>query len=262
MKSSICLAISAALLGATTLAAAARPAIALVGDRTLVMFDTESRTVSGMIDVEGVERLAGLDLRPGNATLVGVTSDNVIVTIDPASGVATELSRMSIPLEMGDAPVIVDFNPAADRLRYMTGTTNHRVNVDTGEVTVDGGLAYTPGDAGAGNGPSIVAAAYTNSFGKPESTAMFDIDDRAGTLVRQTSPNDGTLDTVGELGIGMPGAAFAFDIATAADGANSAYLVTGNMLYAVDLETGAASEIGPIEGVDGEIRDFTVLTAM
>ena len=58
----------------------------------------------------------------------------------------------------------------------MTGTTNHRVNVETGEVTVDGGLAFEANDMHAGEAPAIVAAAYINSYGKPETTAMFDID--------------------------------------------------------------------------------------
>ncbi len=43
-----------------------------------------------------------------------------IVTIDTATGAATDLSTMDTPLEVGDMPVIVDFNPMADRLRFMT----------------------------------------------------------------------------------------------------------------------------------------------
>jgi hypothetical protein len=32
------------------------------------------------------------------------------------------------------------------------------------------------------------------------------------------------------------------------------------MLYTVSLETGAATEVGSIEGLDGEVRDIAVLT--
>ena len=135
---------SAALAVAST--AVAAPVVGLTGDKTLVMFDSEDGKVTKSMDVTGVDRLVGIDLRPANNTLIGVTADNTIVTIDPSSGAATELSKMDKPLEIGDAPVIVDFNPMADKLRYMTGTTNHRVDVDTGAVTVDGTVAEEEGD--------------------------------------------------------------------------------------------------------------------
>ena len=223
---------SAALVAAS--AALAAPVIGLTGDKTLVMFDSEDGKVTKSMDVTGVDRLVGIDLRPANNTLIGVTADNTIVTIDPASGAATELSKMDKPLEIGDAPVIVDFNPMADKLRYMTGTTNHRVDVDTGAVTVDGSLAYEEGDMHTGEAPNIVAAAYNNSIGKPEKTAMYDV----------------------------AAANYAFDIQTTADGANTAWLVNGTKLYKVDLEKGAATEAGEISGADGEIGDIAVMPAM
>ncbi len=242
-------------------AAFAVPAVGLVGDKTLMMFDTETLAVTGTMDVTGVDRLAGLDLRPSNGTLVGVTPESTIVTIDMATGAATELSKMDTPLTITDAPVIVDFNPAADKLRFMTGTTNHRVDVETGAVTVDGSLAFVEGDMHAGEAPMIAAAAYTNSFGKPEKTAMFNIDATIVALIQQTAPNDGTLAAIGKLGIDAPGATYAFDVQTTEDMTNSAWLVTGNMLYSVDLATGAATGKGMIEGVSGDIRDIAVLPA-
>ncbi len=243
-------------------AAFAAPAIGLVGDKTLVMFDTEKLEVSGTMDVSGVDSLVGIDLRPANNTLVGVTGNNTIVTIDPSTGEATELSKMDTPLPVADMPVIVDFNPMADRLRYMTGTTNHRVNVDTGAVTVDGSLAYESGDMHAGEQPAIAAAAYINSHGKPDATAMYDIDSTIVALIRQTSPNDGTLAAIGKLGIESPGDAYALDVQTTQDMTNTAWLVNGNTLYSVNLETGTATQVGTIEGVDGAIRDIAILPAM
>jgi hypothetical protein len=250
---------TSALAVSTTIAAAA-PAVGLAGDRTLVMFDTETLEVTGTMEVEGVDGLLGLDLRPSDTTLVGVTTDNRIVTIDRATGAATDLSTMDTDFPAGDRAVVVDFNPMADRLRLMTETTNHRVNVDTGEVTVDGSLAFEEGDANAGATPNIVAAAYTNSFGSPEETAMYDIDATLGALIRQTAPNDGTLATIGSLGIAEATEPMSLDVQTTEDGTNSAWLVTNNVLYAVDLETGAATAQGAIAGSeDMEIRDFTVL---
>jgi hypothetical protein len=180
-----------------TTAAAAAPAVGLVGDRTLVMFDTDTLEVASILDVEGVERLHGLDWRPGNGTVVAVTDDMRLVTLDLATGMATDLAKMNVELPVSEAAVVVDFNPMADRLRLMTGTTNHRVNPDTGEVTVDGSLAFEAGDTNEGAAPAIVAAAYINSFGTPEATAMYDIDATIVALIRQTSPNDGTLAAIG-----------------------------------------------------------------
>ncbi|MBM3604458.1 MAG: DUF4394 domain-containing protein [Alphaproteobacteria bacterium] len=251
---------SALVLSVT--AAAAATGVGLTGDRTLVMFDTETLEVTGTLDAEGVDRLLGIDLRPSNNMLVGVTDDMRIVTIDPASGATTELSTMDTELPVADMPVIVDFNPAADRLRLMTGTTNHRVNVDTGEVTVDGSLNWAEGDENAEAVPNVVATGYTNSFGTPEGTAMYNIDAGLGALLQQTSPNDGVLETIGMLNVENPGAAMAFDVQGDAEGNNMAWLVTSNTIHSVDLETGAATPAGEITGVEGDIRDLTILPAM
>lgn len=243
-------------------AAQAAPVLSLTGDKTLVMFDTEKPDVSKTMEVSGVDKLVGIDFRPGNQTVVGVTPDNTIVSIDLATGAATEVAKMDVPLAMNGGPVIVDFNPMADRLRYMTGTTNHRVHPDTGAVTVDGNLAFEEGDMHKGETPNIVAAAYTNSHGKPEKTAMYNIDATIGALVQQTKPNDGTLKAIGKLGIDGKPTSYAFDIQTTADGTNTAWLVADRKLYTVDLATGAATEVGAISGVDGDIRSIAVLPAM
>ncbi len=243
-------------------AAVAAPALGLVGDKTLVMFDTETLEVSGSMDVTGVDSLLGIDLRPSNGTIVGVTPDMTIVSIDPATGAATEMSKMDTALPLGDTPVIVDFNPAADKLRFMTGSTNHRVDVDTGAVTVDGSLNWQEGDMHVGEATAIVAAAYINSYGKPEKTKMFDIDSTIVAVIQQVSPNDGTLGAIGKLGIEAPAANYAFDVQTNAEMENMAWLVNGNMLYSVDLETGKATGAGEIKGLEGEIRDITILPAM
>jgi len=249
-------------LGLSLAPAVAAPAVGLVGDKTLVMFDTETLAVSGTMDVSGVDSLLGIDLRPSNGTLVGVTPDMTIVSIDTASGETTEMAKMDTALPLGDMPVIVDFNPAADKLRFMTGTTNHRVDVDTGAVTVDGSLDWQEGDMHVGEQPAIVAAAYINSYGKPEATKMYDIDATIVAVIQQVSPNDGTLGAIGKLGIDSPSDTYAFDVQTTEAMDNMAWLVNGNMLYSVDLDSGAATGVGMIEGVAGDIRDITILPAM
>lgn len=255
-------AFSTAALALSVSASAAAPAVGLLGDKTLVMFDTETLEVSGATELLGVERLLGIDMRPADGTLVGVTEDFRVLELDIEGQTAREMSRMDKPLPVSDMPVIVDFNPMADKLRFMTGTTNHRVDVDTGAVTVDGSLAFEGNDMHAGEAPAIVAAAYINSYGKPEGTAMYDIDSTIVALIQQTSPNDGTLAAIGKLGLDAPSETYAFDIETSAELENTGWLVNGNTLYTVDLESGMATEKGSLAGINGEIRDITVLHEM
>lgn len=252
---------TAALFAATALPAAAETAVALSGDRTLLWIDTATAAVTGTVEVQGVDRLLGIDFRPGDQTVVGVTDDHKIVVIDHMTGAVTEKATMNTMLPSVDGPVVVDFNPAADKLRFMTGTTNHRVNPDTGEVTVDGSLAYVAEDMHAGEAPNIVAAAYTNSFGKPEKTAMFNIDATIAGLIQQTAPNDGTLAAIGKLGPVLEGPV-GFDVATKADGTNTAWLAANGGLHTVDLATGALTASWTITGTDLPIRDLTILPAM
>ncbi|MDF0596775.1 DUF4394 domain-containing protein [Psychromarinibacter halotolerans] len=238
-------------------------AIGLSGDKTLHMIDTSTATVTASMDVEGVDNLLGIDLRPATGQLIGVTDTFEIVEIDPATGMATVLSTMDTELPVMDgAPVIVDFNPMADKLRFMSGTTNHRVDIESGAVTVDGSLAFEEADMHAGEAPAIAAAAYINSYGKPESTAMFDIDSTIVAVIQQTSPNDGTLAAIGKLGIDAADA-YAFDIATDADGNNTAWLAAGGMLHTVSLDDGSVQESWEImEAGDAVLRDITFMTAM
>ncbi|MCL8000073.1 DUF4394 domain-containing protein [Brucella sp. 21LCYQ03] len=250
------------ILGVSIIHGVAAPAIGLIGDKTLVVFDTDDGKVTKTMEVTGADKLVGIDFRPADKTVVGVTEDQRIVSINPETGAITEISKMNemLPLMEGQA-VVVDFNPMADRLRFMTGTTNHRVHPDTGEVTVDGKLAFEKGDTGEAAGSKIVAAAYTNSIGKPEKTAMFNIDAGAKTLVQQTKPNDGTLKTIGKLEIEGSPETYAFDIHAMEEGKNVAYLVADNTIYTVNLETGAATKVGTIEKTDSNVRGLAVMPA-
>lgn len=237
-------------------------AIGLSGDKMLHQIDASTATVTASMEVTGVDKLLGIDLRPATGQLIGVTDAFEIVEIDPMTGAATVISTMDteLPIE-GDAPVIVDFNPMANKLRFMSGTTNHRVDIETGAVTVDGSLAFEEQDMHAGEAPAIVAAAYINSYDQPDSTAMYDIDSTIVALIQQTSPNDGTLGAIGKLGIDGSDS-YAFDIATDAEGTNTAWLVAIDKLHTVSLEDGSITESWDISGADGAtLRDITFMTA-
>ncbi len=248
-------------LVATVSTSAAQTAVGLVGDNTLVMIDGAKPAVTTMMKVDGVGKLLGIDVRPMDKKLYGVAVDGTIVTIDLGSGKATKVSKLEKMLPEAAAAAIVDFNPAADKLRFMgTDGTNLRVDVDTGKVTTDGSLAFEDGDMHKGEKPNIVAAAYSNSFGKPEKTAMYDVDATIGALIHQTKPNDGTLKAIGKFGIGKA-STYAFDIHTTADGKNTAWLIADKMLYTVALDSGKATVVGEIQGLKGSLRDIAALPA-
>ncbi len=244
----------------TATAAHAQMAVGLVGDNTLVMIDGSKPAATKTMKVEGVGKLLGIDVRPSNKMLYAINSDGDVLTIDTETGKATKGAKLSAMIPEG-TEAIVDFNPKADKLRFMgTDGTNLRADVETGKTVKDGNLAFEFDDMHAGEKPAIVAAAYTNSHGKPETTKMYDIDATIVALIQQTKPNDGTLKAIGKLGIDAA-KTYAFDVHTTADGTNTAWLVADNTLYTVALDSGKATKVGEISGVDGAIRDVTVLPA-
>lgn len=248
-------ALAGTMLAGLSAAAGAAPALGLSGDKTLVWFDTDKPADAKKIEVTGVDKLHGIDLRSSDNLIYGLAGDGSLVTINLDSGAATVVSKLS-QLPPDGAMVSIDFNPAADKLRVMASDgTNLRVDPASGKVTQDGKLAFEAGDPSAEMPAEIIATAYTNSFGKPEKTAMYDIHSD-GLFLQQTKPNDGTLKTIGKLGI-EPAETVAFDIHTTEDGTNTAWLATGGALYKVNMESGAADKAG--DGVDAGLRDLTIL---
>src|SRR5882757_682310 len=252
------LALTGALAASTFVATGAQAAgwiLGLVDGKSIVTIDPASRKVASKVDVKGAGMLVGIDVRPADGMLYGVTGDGNIVTIDFKSGQATAKSKLSEGLKPG-VTVTVDFNPVADRLRVMgSDGTSLRVNVDDGKATVDGSHKYKDGDANAGKTPNVVAGAYTNSWKGTQATALYNIDAATGALVTQAPPNDGILNTVGSLGMVINGPV-AFNIVASQPDKNDAWLATGGSLYSVDLKTGKATMAGEIEGLSGTLSDI------
>lgn len=242
------------MLSAFAAPAMAATVVGLSGDNELHWLDTESWTRTGGVTVSGVEgRLLGIDVRPADGKLYGVFADGTLATIDPQTGAATKVSTLATKLADG-VSATVDFNPAADKLRVMgSDGTSLRVTVDTGEVVTDGSHAYADGTA-----PNVIAGAYTNSYAGTEKTQLFNIDGASGWLVLQDPPNDGKLNPVGDIGVKPTEAGF--DIASDGQGGNAAWLVVDGGFHSVNLETGATTEAGKIDGAN--VRDIAILPAM
>jgi len=256
------LTLTAALLATTSLAGAAQAetVAALVGDDTIAVVDTDQKKVTNTWKVSGASgRLVGIDVRPADGMLYGVTSDGAIWTIDTSSGKATQKSKLDMPMPSGSM-VTVDFNPAADRMRLIgQDGMNLRINVDDGKVTKDGDLKFAEGDMHKGKTPKIVAGAYTNSMKGAKETTLYDID-ATGAVVRQAPPNDGVLNTIGMLGMSGEGAAF--DIVSDGQGGNTGWVMAKDTLYRVDLASGKGTEAAKIAGVSGTVRDIAVMPKM
>ncbi|BAZ32910.1 hypothetical protein NIES4074_54170 [Cylindrospermum sp. NIES-4074] len=236
--------------------AAAVSLVGLTEGNTLVNFDSSNPSSTSSVQVTGIKgTLLGIDRRPANNLIYGLTDTNNLYTINPFTGAATFVSTLSVPFTGGTISG-VDFNPVPDRLRVIGGNDqSFRINVDTGAVIVDGSL--NPGD------PNVTAVAYTNADNNPATgTTLYDIDYISDALFIQNPPNNGTLVQVGSLGIDIDSTA-GFDIFTA-NGVNSAFAAltpastTGSSLYSVNLTTGAATSLGTI----GTGRRLTGLTAV
>ncbi len=195
------------------------------------------------------EKLLGIDVRPKDGLMYGMSSTGRIYTIDPVTGVATfkvalaaDVADLTLPFSIiSGSEFAVDFNPVADRLRVISNAGQSlRINVDTGATTTDGSINR------AGAAPVVSAGAYTNSFAGTTSTMLMVLDTDSNSLALQNPPNDGTLTNIGALGLDINGDV-GFDIAGGANGLALASLRTAGAgpthLYRVDLATGAALPI-------------------
>lgn len=212
--------------------------IGLAPNNILVPLD--SRRTIRVTGVEG--NLQGIDFRPANGKLYGVTDTDKIYIINPETGVATFVKNLSTSFDGGFQSGF-DFNPVPDRLRIVgSNDQNLRTNVDTGEVAVDKPLTYATTDSNAGKNPNITAAAYTNNRAGVTSTQLFVIDYDLDVLALQNPPNDGTLNTIGSLGVNFSPIG-GFDVFTNAQGTNTAFAISGLNLYTINLSTGAATKV-------------------
>ena len=91
--------------------------VGLTADNKLVKIDTATLAASPATAITGTDKVIGIDVRPADGTLWGLTASGQLVTIEP-SGKATAGSMLSEKVALGERPV-VDFNPVADRLRVI-----------------------------------------------------------------------------------------------------------------------------------------------
>lgn len=243
--------------------ASALPIIGVVGPDTLIQFDSATPgTVTSSLTVTGLngELIRGIDTRPATGTLYALGQAGTLFTINTVTGAASSIG--TLPVTSRDLDFGFAFNPVPDRIRTVTATDlNLRSNPDTAATITDTPLAFAAGDPNAGRNPNVTGAAYTNQLaGSVASTQLFVIDALTSSLLLQSPPNDGVLNTVGSLGVTLfpNGFGIGFDI-DGASGQAFASLVPntgGNGLYNINLATGAATLIGGFGA--NTVRDIAV----
>ncbi len=213
-------------------------------------------TIDATVAITGLqsgETILGMDARPATRQLYLLGSTGRIYIVNPVTGTTRQVATVSVALN-GTA-FGVDFNPVPDRLRIVSDADqNLRVNVADGGATVDSTLAYAAGDTNVGQNPNVVGAAYTNNFAGTTTTTLYVIDSTRDILATQNPPNNGTLNTIGPLGVDTSDVV-GFDI-TNPGGAALAVLTTAlspngpvaSRLYSINLTTGAATLLGDVGG--------------
>lgn len=212
----------------------------------------DAKQITGLMpgsDTTAAETVLGIDFRPADGKLYGITSKSRIITINKATGVATVGGSLSLNLPpttdgKSDGPkevYSVDFNPMANKLRVMNSSgLNLRIDVDQFSTTIDGMLSKVYGNPPTSVLPiKIIAAAYTNSFTpKPADTMLYDLDAENKSLALQKA-NAGTFTYQGPVTPSFDRASF--DIIGGSDGLPLVGLATGAgvmSLYSIDFGTG------------------------
>lgn len=230
--------------------------IAELGGQTVISFDSSNpgallsgAAISGL---QQGETIKGIDFRPATSELYALGSSSRLYTLNVVTGVATEVPPLGafIPALSG-SDFGFDFNPVIDRIRVVSNTRkNYVLNPNDGSATAATDLAYGPADPNFGVSPNVEFSAYTNSTDPaPATTQLYGIDTGLDVLVTQTN-SFGVLTTVGPLGVNA-GAIGGFDI-SGETGLAYASLLPGlssqSNLYRIDLATGAATNVGVIDG--------------
>jgi trimeric autotransporter adhesin len=243
---STALAVALVALAATVRADPPPTLIGSTEDGRLLLFHADRPEAARAVRPSGLSgRIVGIDSRPADGLLYGLTTSNDLYRIDPATGASTLVSSLTVPFDR-DVRSGIAFNPQADRLRLVGADgQNLRVNVVLGAMAVDTPLAYAPSDRNAGKRPRIAGAAYTNAVRDAPTTKLFEIDAEQDVLVLQDPPNDGVLTTVGPLDADFAPLS-GFTIVTDTIGADHAYAATAGRLYTIDLTTGHATPVGTI----------------
>jgi len=251
-------ALGGATLAVCAVCAVSAQAVTLVGltsANQIARIDTTNiagATSAAITGLAAGDRFVGIDLRPKDNKIYGVTLSNKLYTVDEMTGATTLVAALSSPVISAGLGYGIDFNPVADfgagaSLRLISSSgSNFAINAATGVV----------GNVASNIGAGFSAVGYSNTTPLPQvapaSTTLYYINSNTDLLMKASAGfNAPSITAVGALGVdalkangfevlgnGMAYAALNLD-----DGSS---LVTG--LYTIDLGTGAAALIGSYNG--------------
>ena len=225
-------------------------------------------SITGLV---GGESLVGIDFRPSSQTpglqgeLYGIGGRGGIYVINEENGTAERTG--TLVATNGDRVALrgnnfgIDFNPTVDRLRIVSDADqNLRVNVDTGETTVDPDIRY----GNRASDADTTGVAYTNSrpaaFG--DSTRLFYAETMRDRLATTEDANSGVITSVGGFGVATRPMA-GFDVVTR-DSRNAAYGAlrpegsSGAVFYNIDRSSGQARRIGVIAAGQAMVEGIAI----
>lgn len=214
----------------------------------------------GRVDTDG-GNLIGMDFRPADGQLYGLTDLGVIYTIPINQyyvGRATRVSTMN-PRFTGGFEMLFDFNPVANAIRVagsndqnlavVNGTDGSNLSTTVTQTT----FAYVQGDVNFGKDPELTGGAYSNNFAGATTTLFYAIDADTDSLVTiadktatgSSNTGGGKLQTIGPV-VDQNGNRLNLspttDIDIYTDRSGKNYLVgqTTRLLFTIDL-----SQINP-----------------
>lgn len=250
-------AVAVALLAAFAGNVNAESLVAVNSRNQIGVFDSSSAIINTTLfnSITGTaagETFVGIDLRPSNNLVYGISSANRIYTINPNTGVSVFVANLSQSIiDVANKSYGLDTNPIVDRttgssLRLVSSTgDNYGINAATGAVTVATSIAA-----------GFTGVAYRNSDAStpavaPASTELYYINSTTDTLASaQTNFNNPVITTDGPLGVNIINVN-GFEI-TRTSNAFGAFITNPNSLnsdlFSVDLDAGTALKLGTFIG--------------
>lgn len=226
------------------------------------VFDSANVAGASFVNISGLgtgESLIGIDLRPSNNTLYGISTANNLYTLNAYSGVATWLGLLNTPIINASLGYGLDFNPVADRtanasLRVISSAgNNYAVNVNVGaskgvvttQTSIAAGnsaVAYANSDPTQTIAPANTQLYYVNSANDTLSVATAAFNNPVITKVGDLTLNGNALDILNANGFELFNNGNAFLAATINDG------IFKTQLFNLDLKTGSATQLGTFNG--------------
>ena len=196
------------------------------------------------------ESFIGIDLRPSNNTIYGISSANKLYTLDAYSGLATFAFDLSSSIIASGVGYGVDFNPVADRgtgasFRVVgSNGSNVAVNASTGVVAIQTSVAAGFSGVGYSNSDPTQTVA-------PANTQLYYIDSTNDTLsVATTGFANPSISLVGAIGIDILKAngfeLFSNNQAFAAINIDDG--TVDSKLLSIDLNNGTGTLLGSFNG--------------